>query len=53
MTIGEMSTMFTTIGIQGTKNTSLDGEGIQIGDYENDFLRTNIAFPTEIRINYN
>ena len=36
--------MFTTIGIQGTKNTSLDGEGIQIGDYENDFLRTNIAF---------
>ena len=22
-------------------------------DIENDFLRTNIAFPTEIRINYN
>ena len=53
MTIGEMSTMFTTIGVQGTKNTSIDGEGIVFGDIENDELRTNIAFPTEIRINYN
>ena len=53
MTIGEMSTMLSTIGVQGTKNTSIDGEGIVFGDIENDFLRTNIAFPTEIRINYN
>jgi len=53
MTIGEMSTMFTTIGVQGTKNTSIDGEGIVFGDIENDELRTNIAFPTEIKINYN
>ena len=30
MTIGEMNTMFSTIGVQGTKNTSIDGEGIQI-----------------------
>jgi len=53
MTIGEMSTMLSKVGVQGTKNTSIDGEGILIGDYENDFLRTNIAFPTEIRIDYN
>ena len=53
MTIGEMSTMLSTMGVQGTKNTSIDGEGIVFGDIENDFLRTNIAFPTEIRINYN
>ena len=31
----------------------LDGESIVLGDIENDELRTNIAFPTEIRINYN
>ena len=53
MTIGEMNTMFSTMGVQGTKNTSIDGEGIVFGDIENDELRTNIAFPTEIRINYN
>ena len=53
MTIGEMNTLFSTMGIQGTKNTSLDGESIVLGDIENDELRTNIAFPTEIRINYN
>ena len=43
MTIGEMNTMFTTIGVQA-KNTSIDGEGIVFGDIENDELRTNIAF---------
>ena len=53
MTIGEMNTMFSTMGVQGTKNTSIDGEGVVFGDIENDELRTNIAFPTEIRINYN
>jgi hypothetical protein len=53
MTIGEMSEMFRTHAIQGTKNTSLDGEEIIIGDYEHPKLRTNITFPTEIRINYN
>jgi hypothetical protein len=53
MTIGEMNTMFSTMGVQGTKNTSIDGEGVVLGDIENDELRTNIAFPTEIRINYN
>jgi len=53
MTIGEMSTMLSTMGVQGTKNTSIDGEGIVFADIENDELRTNIAFPTEIRINYN
>ena len=53
MTIGELSTMLSTVGVQGTKNTSIDGEGIVFGDIENDELRTNIAFPTEIRINYN
>ena len=52
-TIGEMNTMFSTMGVQGTKNTSIDGEGVVLGDIENDFLRTNIAFPTEIKINYN
>ena len=52
-TIGEMNTMFSTMGVQGTKNTSIDGEGVVLGDIENDELRTNIAFPTEIRINYN
>ena len=53
MTIGELSTMLSTVGVQGTKNTSIDGEGIVFGDIENDELRTNIAFPTEIKINYN
>ena len=53
MTIGQMSTMLSTIGVQGTKNTSLDGEGIVIGDIESPKLKTNITFPTEIRINYN
>jgi len=53
MTIGEMSEMFRTHGIQGTKNTSLDGEEILVGDFEHPKLRTNITFPTEIRINYN
>jgi len=53
MTIGELSTMLSTVGVQGTKNTSIDGEGIVFGDIESDELRTNIAFPTEIRINYN
>ena len=53
MTIGEMNTMFSAMGVQGTKNTSIDGEGVVLGDIENDELRTNIAFPTEIRINYN
>ena len=45
--------MFSNMGDHGTKNTSIDGERIVFGDIENDELRTNIAFPTEIRINYN
>ena len=53
MTIGEFNTMFSTIGVQGTKNTSIDGEGIVLGDIESGKLKTNITFPTEIRINYN
>jgi hypothetical protein len=53
MTIGELSTMLSTVGVQGTKNTSIDGEEITFGDIENLELKTNIAFPTEIRVNYN
>jgi hypothetical protein len=53
MNIAELDRMFDTVGVQGTKNTSIDGEAIVFGDIENKRLRTNIAFPTEIRINYN
>ena len=44
MTIGEMNTMFSTIGVQGTKNTSIDGEGIVFGDIENDFSELILHF---------
>jgi len=53
MNISELDRMFDTVGVQGTKNTSIDGEAIVFGDIEHPRLRTNIAFPTEIRINYN
>jgi len=53
ITIGEFNTMFSTIGVQGTKNTSIDGEGIVLGDIESGKLKTNITFPTEIKVNYN
>ena len=53
MNISELDRMFDTIGVQGTKNTSIDGEEIALLDIEHPRLRTNIAFPTEIRINYN
>ena len=53
ITIGQFNTMFSTIGVQGTKNTSVDGEGIVLGDIESGKLKTNITFPTEIKINYN
>ena len=53
MNISELDRMFDTVGVHGTKNTSIDGEAIVFGDIEHPRLRTNIAFPTEIRINYN
>ena len=53
MNISELDRMFDTVGVHGTKNTSIDGEPIALLDIEHPRLRTNIAFPTEIRINYN
>jgi len=39
--------------LSGLNNTSLDGEIVQMPDYDNDNLKTYIAHPTEIRVNYN
>ena len=39
--------------ISDTNNTNVDGEIHQIGDLEHKRLKTNLAFPTEIRVNYN
>ena len=39
--------------VGGTNNTNVDGEIHQIGDLEHKRLKTNLAFPTEIRVNYN
>ena len=41
------------VRLTGTHNTSLDGEVITLGDIATEDLKTNIAFPTEIRVNYN
>ena len=42
-----------TLRINGTQNTSLDGEITQFRDLTHKKLKTNLAFPTEIRVNYN
>jgi len=46
-------TNWAEVRLTGTHNTSLDGEVIQLGDIATENLKTNTAFPTEIRVNYN
>ena len=47
MNISELDRMFDTVGVHGTKNTSIDGEAIVFGDIEHPRLRTCLLYTSD------